>query len=68
MEATAAEKRTALRKMLEEPTCHLAPSCNDGSKPVWSNGSAFPSCIFPAAASTALWGSPMPGCLRSRKW
>ena len=30
MEATAAEKRTALRKMLEEPTCHLAPSCNDG--------------------------------------
>ena len=30
MESTAAEKRQALRKMLGEPTCHIAPSCNDG--------------------------------------
>ncbi len=30
MEATATEKRKALRKMLGEPACHLAPSCNDG--------------------------------------
>jgi len=30
MESTAAEKRKALRKMLSEPTCHVAPSCNDG--------------------------------------
>ena len=30
MESTAAEKRQALRKMLGEPTCHVAPSCNDG--------------------------------------
>jgi 2-methylisocitrate lyase-like PEP mutase family enzyme len=30
MESTAAEKRTALRRMLQEPTCHIAPSCNDG--------------------------------------
>jgi 2-methylisocitrate lyase-like PEP mutase family enzyme len=30
MEVTAAEKRTILRKMLQEPTCHIAPSCNDG--------------------------------------
>ena len=30
MELTATEKRQALRKMLAEPACHLAPSCNDG--------------------------------------
>ena len=30
MEPTAAEKRQALKKMLDEPTCHIAPSCNDG--------------------------------------
>ena len=30
MELTAAEKRQALRKMLDEPVCHIAPSCNDG--------------------------------------
>ena len=30
MELTATEKRKALRKMLTEPSCHLAPSCNDG--------------------------------------
>jgi 2-methylisocitrate lyase-like PEP mutase family enzyme len=30
MELTAAEKRQALRKMLDEPGCHIAPSCNDG--------------------------------------
>lgn len=30
MEPTAAEKRQALKKLLAEPTCHIAPSCNDG--------------------------------------
>jgi 2-methylisocitrate lyase-like PEP mutase family enzyme len=30
MEASAAEKRQALRAMLNESVCHLAPSCNDG--------------------------------------
>jgi 2-methylisocitrate lyase-like PEP mutase family enzyme len=30
MEPTAAEKRQALQKMLAEPLCHIAPSCNDG--------------------------------------
>src|ERR671918_2270668 len=30
MEFTASEKRHALREMLNEPTCHIAPSCNDG--------------------------------------
>jgi 2-methylisocitrate lyase-like PEP mutase family enzyme len=30
MEPTVAEKRKVLRKMLSEPTCHIAPSCNDG--------------------------------------
>lgn len=30
MELTAAEKRKALRRMLDEPVCHIAPSCNDG--------------------------------------
>jgi 2-methylisocitrate lyase-like PEP mutase family enzyme len=30
MELTASEKRQALRRMLEEPICHIAPSCNDG--------------------------------------
>lgn len=30
MELTATEKRQALRKMLAEPVCHIAPSCNDG--------------------------------------
>ncbi|HUK42150.1 MAG TPA: isocitrate lyase/PEP mutase family protein [Candidatus Acidoferrales bacterium] len=30
MEATIAEKRKSLRKMLQEPQCHIAPSCNDG--------------------------------------
>ena len=30
MELTAAEKRQSLRKMLSEPGCHIAPSCNDG--------------------------------------
>jgi len=30
MEFTATEKRKALKKMLAEPSCHLAPSCNDG--------------------------------------
>ena len=30
MEATTTEKRQALRKMLQGPGCHLAPSCNDG--------------------------------------
>lgn len=30
MESTTAEKRAALKKMLAEPLCHIAPSCNDG--------------------------------------
>jgi 2-methylisocitrate lyase-like PEP mutase family enzyme len=30
MEATAIEKRKALRGMLQGPGCHIAPSCNDG--------------------------------------
>jgi 2-methylisocitrate lyase-like PEP mutase family enzyme len=30
MQPTASEKRHALRRMLEEPVCHIAPSCNDG--------------------------------------
>ncbi len=30
MESTTAEKRQALKKMLAEPLCHIAPSCNDG--------------------------------------
>ncbi len=30
MEMTAAEKRKSLRQMLQEPQCHIAPSCNDG--------------------------------------
>ena len=30
MEMTSIEKRKALRKMLQEPQCHIAPSCNDG--------------------------------------
>ena len=32
-------------------------------KHVWSNGSAFPSCISPAAGSIALSASPTPGLL-----
>jgi len=30
MEPNPTEKRKALRQMLAEPACHLAPSCNDG--------------------------------------
>ena len=30
MEPTAEEKRQSLKKMLDEPQCHIAPSCNDG--------------------------------------
>jgi 2-methylisocitrate lyase-like PEP mutase family enzyme len=30
MEKTVTEKRKGLRAMLQEPGCHLAPSCNDG--------------------------------------
>ena len=30
MEMTANEKRKALKTMMQQPTCHLAPSCNDG--------------------------------------
>jgi 2-methylisocitrate lyase-like PEP mutase family enzyme len=30
MELNATEKRKALRAMLQESVCHLAPSCNDG--------------------------------------
>lgn len=30
MELTATEKRKALRAMLNEARCHIAPSCNDG--------------------------------------
>jgi len=30
MEPSAAEKRQSLKKMLDEPQCHIAPSCNDG--------------------------------------
>ena len=30
MEVTIAETRKTLRKMLQEPQCHIAPSCNDG--------------------------------------
>lgn len=30
MDPTAGEKRQALKKMLAEPACHIAPSCNDG--------------------------------------
>jgi 2-methylisocitrate lyase-like PEP mutase family enzyme len=30
MDTTATEKRKALRKMMEGPICHIAPSCNDG--------------------------------------
>ncbi len=30
MDATATEKRQALRRLLHEPKAHIAPSCNDG--------------------------------------
>ena len=30
MAMTANEKRKALKVMMQQPTCHLAPSCNDG--------------------------------------
>jgi len=30
MEATTTEKRRTLRKMMQGPECHIAPSCNDG--------------------------------------
>jgi 2-methylisocitrate lyase-like PEP mutase family enzyme len=30
MEATTTEKRKSLRKMMQGPGCHIAPSCNDG--------------------------------------
>ncbi len=30
MDATATEKRQALRRLLQEPKAHIAPSCNDG--------------------------------------
>lgn len=30
MDPTAGEKRLDLKKMLAEPVCHIAPSCNDG--------------------------------------
>ncbi|HEX9662423.1 MAG TPA: isocitrate lyase/PEP mutase family protein [Candidatus Binatia bacterium] len=30
MEATATEKRKTLRRLLQEPKAHIAPSCNDG--------------------------------------
>ncbi len=30
MELTAGDKRKSLRAMLNEPVCHIAPSCNDG--------------------------------------
>ena len=30
MQSTTAEKRQSLKKMLDEPACHIAPSCNDG--------------------------------------
>ena len=30
MELSAAEKRQSLKKMLDEPACHIAPSCSDG--------------------------------------
>jgi len=30
MESTTTDKRKALRKMLQGPGCHIAPSCNDG--------------------------------------
>src|SRR5512132_2909458 len=30
MEPTTTEKRKALRKMMQGPGCHIAPSCNDG--------------------------------------
>src|SRR5215467_14623533 len=30
MEATTTDKRKALRKMMQGPGCHIAPSCNDG--------------------------------------
>jgi 2-methylisocitrate lyase-like PEP mutase family enzyme len=30
MEPTAGEKRLDLKRMLAEPACHIAPSCNDG--------------------------------------
>jgi 2-methylisocitrate lyase-like PEP mutase family enzyme len=30
MEQNATEKRKALRAMMQQPVCHIAPSCNDG--------------------------------------
>ena len=30
MEMTAGEKRKALKTLMQESVCHLAPSCNDG--------------------------------------
>ena len=30
MEVATTEKRKALRKMMQGPGCHIAPSCNDG--------------------------------------
>src|ERR1051326_9361544 len=28
--ATAADKRNTLKQLVQQPTCHIAPSCNDG--------------------------------------
>ena len=30
MEMTASEKRKKLKSLMQQPVCHIAPSCNDG--------------------------------------
>jgi 2-methylisocitrate lyase-like PEP mutase family enzyme len=63
MEATAAEKRKALRSMLNGPVCHVAPSCNDGIQARLVEWLGFPLVHISGSGQHRSLGFPDAGLL-----
>ena len=63
MEATTTEKRKALRKMMQGPGCHIAPSCNDGIQARLVEWLGFPLVHISIAATPRSLGFADAGLL-----
>ena len=63
MEATATEKRQALRRMLKGPGFHLAPSCNDGLSARLVEWTGFPLVHISGSAQHRAMGFADAGLL-----
>ena len=67
MEMTAGEKRKALKAMMQQPVCHLAPSCNDGIQARLVEWQGFPLVHISGSGQHRSLGFADAGLLTDRK-